>query len=194
MIIGELFANLLLIAACIYTMRNLSSAEHPYGYVVAGFCLVEGIAGLLRALPVADVDEGGFAFVISSTILEVMPLPMANIEFYLKSDLSGVAMLHLLTIIPLIYDVVDKILDDSDPGLTEWLKDLALLGNIGSMAYLANNDDNNPVYFGVVGISFFGRYAADHICFLKDFGCNLAIMTNAGTMFLMTYALTAPPK
>uniref|UniRef100_A0A6P4F2X8 Uncharacterized protein LOC108048537 n=1 Tax=Drosophila rhopaloa TaxID=1041015 RepID=A0A6P4F2X8_DRORH len=180
--------NLLLIAACFYAMYSLTPADNPYGYMAASFSLVHGLLGMVRSFS-DEFDECGRTFLISASILEVIPLPLANIEFYLVSDQSGVALVHGLSLIPLFYDMLGKMGDDWDSS-TETLKDLALLGNIGSTSYLAIKDGNH-LYAGVAATAFVARFGAaliDH--FMEGFGPHVATVGNAGILALMTYALT----
>ncbi|XP_016942129.1 uncharacterized protein [Drosophila suzukii] len=186
-VVGAL-VNLLLISACIYAMYSLTPADHPYGYLAASFSLVHGLLGLVRSYT-EEPDECGRTFMISASILEVIPLPLANIEFYLVSDQSGVALVHGLSLIPLFYDMIGKMGDDWDSS-TETLKDLALLGNIGSTLYLAIKDGNH-LYFGVAATAFMARYgAALADRFVEGLGAQVATLGNAGILALMTYALT----
>ncbi|KAH8266117.1 hypothetical protein KR038_003494, partial [Drosophila bunnanda] len=180
--------NLLLVAACVYAFYALTPGENPYGYLAASFCLVHGLLGLVRAFFEED-DECGRAFVFSSSILEVIPLPLANIEFYLISDLSNVALVHALSFIPLFYDVLGKMGDEWD-STTEALKDIALLANIASASYLGFND-GNPFYYAVAGLAFLARYGAILVEYLiEGAGAYVATLGSAGIVALMTYTLT----
>ncbi|KAH8270742.1 hypothetical protein KR026_004749, partial [Drosophila bipectinata] len=181
-------SNLLLISACCYALYSLTPADNPYGYTVASFSFVHGLLGLVRTFS-EETEECGRAFIISASILEVIPLPLANIEFYLVSEQSAVALVHGLSLIPLLYDMLGKMGDDWDSA-TETLKDLSLLGNIGSTTYLAIKY-GNPFYGGVVIAAFIARYIAAIIdSFLDGIGSFIAIIGNAGILALMTFALT----
>ncbi|XP_017052108.1 uncharacterized protein LOC108095509 [Drosophila ficusphila] len=180
--------NLLLIAACCYAMYSLTPADNPYGYLAAAFSLVHGLLGLLLSFS-EEPDECDRTFLISASILEVIPLPLANVEFYLVSDQSGVAMVHGLSLIPLFYDMIGKIGDEWD-GSAKTLKDFALLGNIASTFYLAVKDGNH-IYGGVAVTAIIARFGALLIdLFAEGFGPHVATVGNAGILALMTYALT----
>ncbi|XP_017030999.1 uncharacterized protein [Drosophila kikkawai] len=180
--------NLLLIVACGYALYVLEPAQNPYGYLAASFSLVHGLLGLVRAYQ-EEEDECGRAFVFSSSILEVIPLPLANIEFYLISDLSPLAMVHALSLIPLLYDVLGKMDDEWDTA-TETLKDLALLANIASTSYLGFEDENE-IYYAVAGLAFLARYGATLVDYLiNGIGVHVATLGNAGIVALMAYTLT----
>ncbi|EDX02998.1 uncharacterized protein LOC6526073 [Drosophila yakuba] len=186
-VVGAL-VNLLLISACVYTMYSLTPADHPYAYLAASFSLVHGLLGLLRSYT-EEPDECGRTFMISASILEVIPLPLANIEFYLVSDQSGVALVHGLSLIPLFYDMIGKLGEDWDSS-TETLKDLALLGNIVSTLYLAIKDGKN-LYYAVAATAFLARYGSSLVDRCNE-GLSHVVGTlgNAGIMALMTYTLT----
>lgn len=181
-------ANLLLVAACGYAMHVLVPGENPYGYLAASFSLVHGLLGLVRAY-YEEEDECGRAFIFSASILEVIPLPLANIEFYLISDQSGVAMVHGLSLIPLFYDMLGKMGDEWDTA-TETLKDMALLANIISTSYLALIDGNH-IYAAVAATAFIARYGAALIDYLMaGAGAHVATLGNAVIVGLMAYTLT----
>ncbi|KAH8293248.1 hypothetical protein KR018_003875, partial [Drosophila ironensis] len=181
-------SNILLIVACCYTMFAITPADHPYAYIAAAFSFVHGLLGALRAFS-DDAEDCGRAFMISATILEVLPLPMANIEFYLSSDQSSVALVHSLSLIPLLYDMLSKMGDDWD-NATETLKDMALIGNIASTGYLATKG-GNAIHGGVAATAFFSRYGASLIDnFVCGAGPHVTTIGNAGILGLMTYALT----
>ncbi|XP_020809561.1 uncharacterized protein LOC110185185 [Drosophila serrata] len=180
--------NLLLIAACVYAFYTLAPAENPYGYLAASFSLAHGLLGLVRAY-YEEEDECGRAFIFSASILEVIPLPLANIEFYLISDHSAMALVHALSFIPLFYDVLGKMGDEWDSS-TEALKDMALLANIASASYLGFNDDN-LFYYAVAGLAFLARYGAILFEYLMEgAGAHLATLGSAGIVGLMAYTLT----
>ncbi|EDV48036.1 uncharacterized protein LOC6553083 [Drosophila erecta] len=186
-VVGAL-VNMLLISACVYTMYSLTPEVHCYAYLAASFSLVHGLLGLMRSFT-EEPDECGRTFMISSSILEVIPLPLANIEFYSVSNQSGVALVHGLSLIPLFYDMVGKMCEDWDSS-TETLKDLALMGNIGSTLFLAIKDGKH-LYFGVVATVLLARYGGSLIdrCNEKLIH-HLGTLGNAGILALMTYALT----
>ncbi|XP_017130128.1 uncharacterized protein LOC108147882 [Drosophila elegans] len=180
--------NVLLAAACLYAMYSLTPADNPYGYLAASFTFVHGLLGLVRSFT-DELDECGRTFVISASILEVIPLPLANIEFYLVSDHSGVALVHGLSLIPLFYDMLGKMGDEWDSS-TETLKDLALIGNIASTSYLAIKDGNH-IYAAIAATAFIVRFGAALIDrFVEGLGAHAATVGNAGILALMTYALT----
>eukprot|EP00099_Drosophila_melanogaster_P017521 NP_608385.1 uncharacterized protein Dmel_CG12679 [Drosophila melanogaster] len=186
-VVGAL-VNLLLILACIYTMTSLTPADHPYAFLAASFSLVHGVLGVVRSFA-NEPDECGRTFMISAIILEVIPLPLANIEFYLVSDQSGVALVHGLSLIPLFYDMIGKISEDWDSS-TETLMDLALLGNIGSTLYLAIKDGNH-IYFGVAATALLARYGGAIVDSCNEGLSNVVeTLGNTGILALMTYALT----
>ncbi|XP_030377744.1 uncharacterized protein LOC115626498 [Scaptodrosophila lebanonensis] len=185
---AEAVFNLLLIAACCYAMYSLTPADNPYGYIAASFCFVHGTLGILRAFA-EEADECSRVFIVSASIIAVMPLPMANIEFYLKSDQSGMAIVHMLSFIPLLYDMLGKMCDDWDTA-TDTLKDLVLIGNVLSASYLAVQA-GNPLYGGIAAIAFLGRYGAALINrFVDGLGPHITTLSDAGVIALMTYALT----
>ncbi|XP_017066864.1 uncharacterized protein LOC108104998 [Drosophila eugracilis] len=184
--------NLLLILACIYAMYSLKPEDHPYGYMMVSFSLVHGLLTLVLYYNEDTEDEPvecGRCFQISNSILEVIPLPMANIEFYLLSDESEVAQVHGLSLIPLFYDIIGKVVDDWNTS-TETLKDIALLFNIASTMYLTIKDGNH-IYGAVAATALMARFGTSLVDrFAEGYGTYLATLGHAGIVALMTYALT----
>ncbi|XP_030377822.1 uncharacterized protein LOC115626581 [Scaptodrosophila lebanonensis] len=186
---GEAFFNILLIAACCYAMYSLTPADNPYGYVAAAFCFVHGFLDLLQAFAAEESDECSPILVLSASIIAAILLPLANIEFYLKSDMSGVALVHMMSFIPLLYDMLGKMCDDWDAA-TDTLNELVLTGNVLSISFLAVQT-GNPMYGGIAAIAFFGRYGSELIDkFVDGLGPYISTLSNAAVIGLMTYSLT----
>ncbi|XP_068151525.1 uncharacterized protein [Drosophila tropicalis] len=193
MFIGNAIFNAILVAACCYTMYQLTPADHPYGFTAAAFSLVHGLFGLVHSMEEQPEDEEceitSRAIMISTSIIETIVLPLANIEFYLKSDQSAVALVHGLAVIPLFYDMLGKMSDDLDTN-TETLKSLAVFGNILSTSYLAYKEEN-PIYAGVAAAAFIARYCSSLIDgFVQGAGAHVNTLGTATILALMTYALT----
>ncbi|EDW76604.1 uncharacterized protein Dwil_GK14574 [Drosophila willistoni] len=193
MFVGDAIFNAVLVAACLYTMYELTPADHPYGYTAAAFSLVHGLFGIVHSLQEPPEDEEceltSRAIMISTSIIETIVLALANIEFYLKSDQSAVALVHGLAVIPLFYDMLGKMSDDLDSN-TETLKSLAVFGNILSTSHLAYKE-GNAIYAGVAAAAFIARYCASYIDgFFQGMGAHVNTLGNATILALMTYALT----
>jgi len=188
MFILDVIFDLLLIGSSCYGLYALTPEEHPYGLIAAAFCLVHGMLMLVRSFQSSE-DECARSFFVSTSIVDVVPLPLANIEFYLQSSQSSVAMIHALSLILLVYDTMGNLGDDSDAA-TDTVKDLSLLGNIASAAYLGYNEEN---YFhcGIAAAATIARYGSSLVdSFLPEFGPHVDKMSKAAIIGLMTYSLT----
>ncbi|KAH8370070.1 hypothetical protein KR093_002115 [Drosophila rubida] len=184
----DLFFNLVLVGSSGYGLYALTPADQPYGYTAAAFCFIHGLLGVVRSFE-SDVDECSRSFFVSTSIVDVLPLPLANIEFYLQSSLSGLAMVHAMSLILLLYDTMGNLGDDWDSA-TETVKDLSLLANVGSAMYLGIQEEN---YFhvGIAVSAIIARYGSALVSiFLPEFGPHVDKLSKSAIIGLMTYSLT----
>ncbi|TDG50351.1 hypothetical protein AWZ03_003256 [Drosophila navojoa] len=180
-------SHVILVGACCYALYTLTPAEFPYAYTAAAFCLVHGLLGVVRTL------EGGGecdrTYAVSSNIVEVIPLPLANIEFYSHSSESGVALVHALSLILLLYDLIGSMADDWNSS-TDTVKDISLLGNIASGTYIGVQEEN---YFhvGVAAAAAVSRFGPTVLCpILPEIIPYLSSLGKAAIIGVTTYALT----
>ncbi|KAM8709667.1 hypothetical protein ACLKA7_016473 [Drosophila subpalustris] len=184
----DVLFDLVLVGSSGYGMYALTPQDHPYGLIAAAFCLVHGMLMLVRSFQSSE-EECARSFFVSMSIVDVVPLPLANIEFYLQSSQSSMALLHALSLILLVYDTMGSLGDDYDAA-TETVKDLSLLGNIASATYLGLQEEN---YFhvGIAVAASIARYGSSLVStFLPEFGPHVDKMSKAAIIGLMTYSLT----
>uniref|UniRef100_A0A1B0BPG2 Uncharacterized protein n=1 Tax=Glossina palpalis gambiensis TaxID=67801 RepID=A0A1B0BPG2_9MUSC len=165
-----------------YAMVSVSPIERPYAYTACtvGFC--HALAGLVKSL----VSKKNFTKRIkrlTCSCLEIMTVPLINIELYLKSEQSSpLALGHGLFIVPLAFDVITKVApnEEGDEIATQTLKDLTILGNIISLLFLAANEN-----ISVYGLMALAAFTAKYGAILMD---NLLTSTGEGTS-LIAYAI-----
>ncbi|XP_064539971.1 uncharacterized protein LOC135429567 [Drosophila montana] len=185
----EALSHLSLIGACCYGIYALTPAEHPYGYTAAAFCFVHGLLSLVRSLGEDEECGPARSFSVSTGIVDVIPLPLANIEFYLQSSQSGMALVHALSLILLLYDMMGSLGDDWDRA-TETVKDLSLLGNVASGAYLGVQEENY-YHVGVAASAGIARYGSSLVStIVPAAGPHVNTLSKAAIIGLMTYSLT----
>uniref|UniRef100_A0A1A9UZ95 Uncharacterized protein n=1 Tax=Glossina austeni TaxID=7395 RepID=A0A1A9UZ95_GLOAU len=165
-----------------YAMISVSPAERPYAFTACtvGFC--HAIAGLAKSL-VSHKNVTKRVKRLTCSCLEIMTVPMINIELYLKSEQSNpLALGHGLFIVPLAFDVITKVAQNEEGNeiAAQTLKDLTILGNIISLLFLAANE-NISVYGLMALTAFTAKYGA----ILMD---NLLSSTGEGTS-LIAYAI-----
>lgn len=107
--------------------------------------------------------EGGGSRVqdVLSSCLDVVIVPLLNIEFYQRSEQSNpLAMGHGLFIVPLVFEICHKLYNTgSEDVSTQALKELTILGNLVSLLFLSANDSNGV--YGVIAIeAFAAKYCA----------------------------------
>ncbi|KAH8276750.1 hypothetical protein KR044_008143, partial [Drosophila immigrans] len=189
MLFMDALFNSLLVVSSGYAMYTLHPLQTPYGYAAATLSLVHGLVGVVRAAS-SDDDECNRLRQITSGVMELVPLPLANIELYLKSSSPQLAMAHGCFVVPLAFDVVAKWRDVEDNS-TATLKDLTLLGNIVSLLFLGVNQSSN-VYGGMAAIAFAARYGSvlfDY--YWEGLGVHINLMANSAFIMLMAMTLTA---
>ncbi|XP_017065789.1 uncharacterized protein LOC108104315 [Drosophila eugracilis] len=181
--------NSLLVVSSGYAMYTLHPLETPYGYGTAALSLVHGILGVLRAAK-NDDDECNRMRLITSGIMEIVPLPLTNIQLYLRSNNPSLALAHGCFVVPLIYDLIAKMGDNEDIS-TETLKELTLLGNVVSLLFLGVNQ-SKYLYGGLAAVAFAARYGSVILDYYKEgLGADFILLAQSVFVVLMTMTLSA---
>ncbi|XP_030564642.1 uncharacterized protein LOC115765291 [Drosophila novamexicana] len=188
MLFMDALFNSLLVVSSGYAMYTLQPTQTPYGYAAAAVSLVHGLLGVVRAAN-NDDDECNRLRQITSGVMELVPLPLTNIELYLKSSSPHLAMAHGCFLVPLAFDVVSKWRDIEDNS-TVTLKDLTLLGNVVSLLFLGVNQSSN-VYGGMAAIAFAARYGSVMFDYYwEGLGVHFNLLANSAFIVLMAMTLT----
>ncbi|ALC43288.1 CG14269 [Drosophila busckii] len=190
-IIDAIF-NVALLGACGYGFYALTPADNPYAYTAVAFCFVHALLMLVRSFTDDEEQEDCTrSLAVSTSIADVLPLPLANIEFYSKSSQPGPALVHGMSVILLLYDTMGNLGGDYDSA-TDTVKDLSVLGNVASAVYCGFNEEN---YFHVgIGVAAaVARFGAPLIGkFLPELTNSIDTIGKAAIIGLMTYGLTQP--
>ncbi|XP_034652470.1 uncharacterized protein LOC117891230 [Drosophila subobscura] len=189
MLVMDALLNSLLVVSSGYAMYTLHPVQHPYGYGAATVSLVHGLLGVVRATR-NDDDECNRLRLIMSGVMEIAPLPLLNIELYLKSSSNGLALAHGCFVVPLAYDMLAKMGDNEDSA-TESLKELTLLGNLVSLLFLGVNQSSN-IYGAMAAVVFGARYGSLILDYYQEgLGSDFRLLSNSLFIVLMTLTLSA---
>ncbi|XP_016971791.1 uncharacterized protein LOC108039339 [Drosophila rhopaloa] len=189
MLLMDALFNSLLVVSSGYGLYTLHPLDTPYAYATAALSLVHGLLGVVRAAS-NDDDECNRVRLITSGIMEIVPLPLTNIELYLKSSNPSLAMAHGCFVVPLVYDLMAKLGDNEDTS-TETLKELTLLGNVVSLLFLGVNQSNN-LYGGMAAIAFGARYGSVILDYYwEGLGTDFTLLAHSLFVVLMTMTLSA---
>ncbi|KAH8377382.1 hypothetical protein KR093_005177 [Drosophila rubida] len=139
--------NSLLLCTSGLTARKLSLMKHPFAFSA---CVVGGavaVLGLLRAVFGSDCDPSQFQMLrdVSHGALELVPLPLVNIELYMSSlGMRPLVFIHGIFVLPLVLDLRCSVMKDrKNCWITETMRDLLVLGNIVSISYLGLREGNS---------------------------------------------------
>ncbi|XP_062142341.1 uncharacterized protein LOC133850302 [Drosophila sulfurigaster albostrigata] len=139
--------NSLLLLTSGLTARKLSMLKHPFAF---GACVVGGavaVLGLLRGFYGNDRDPEQFQMLrdVSHGVLELVPLPLVNMELYtIRLGVGPLVIGHGIFVLPLLIDLHCSVVKErKNCWLAETLRDLLLLGNIVSLGYLAVRESSS---------------------------------------------------
>lgn len=183
--------NSLLVVSSGYSIYTLHPLQTPFGYAAAALSLVHGLVGVVRASSNAyEDDECNRLSQITAGIMELVPLPLTNIELYLRSTSPHLAAAHACFLVPLTFDMVAKWRDVEDNS-TKTLKDLTLLGNVVSLLFLGVNQSKN-VYGGMAALAFAARYGSVILDYYwEGLGNHFNLAANSAFILLVSMTLTA---
>ncbi|EDV59264.1 uncharacterized protein LOC6541528 [Drosophila erecta] len=162
--------NGLLLASAVCSGRKMLPEEHPFAMaacVVVGF---SAVFGLLRAIFASgEPEECRKLRDITSGVLELAPLPLANMDLYVRSTgLSPIALGHALFVLPLVCDLRCSLAKDRrDCALSDGLRNLTVLGNIVSLGFLAYVE-RNFLYLRMVLVMIVVKYGVVLVDSIKE--------------------------
>ncbi|KAH8367857.1 hypothetical protein KR084_003577 [Drosophila pseudotakahashii] len=157
--------NVLLCGATGFGFYKIGPSDHPYAFTacVIGFC--HGLFGLVSSL---SGDENAKKVTDTTTsIMEIIPLPLVNVDLYLGAESNNIALGHGLFIVPLAVSVILNLFkgeggggDESGEGCPlDTLKTLTILGNITSLLYLSINESSVNLA-GMAFLAFMAKFGA----------------------------------
>ncbi|KAH8272756.1 hypothetical protein KR026_010706 [Drosophila bipectinata] len=155
--------NVLLCGATGFGFVKIGSpAEHPYAFsaCVIGFC--HGLFGLVEFAAGSDTTKSMKE--TTTSVMEIVPLPLVNVDLYLGAESNNIALGHGLFIVPLAVSVILGMVKGGedggeDGGPMATLKTLTILGNITSLLYLAINESSWNLA-GMAYLAFMAKFGA----------------------------------
>ncbi|XP_034477185.1 uncharacterized protein LOC117783747 [Drosophila innubila] len=181
--------NALLCGVTGYGFYAMGPMDHPYAFsaCVIGFC--HGLLGLVDCLT-GDSNVKS-AKETTNAIMEIVPLPLVNIELFFGGESSNIALGHGLFIVPMAISVLVALIKGGEEAdeATETLKLLTILGNITSLCYLAVNE-GSWVMGGMAFLAFMAKYGAEFSeTQLEGSGDPIKYISWSGFYFLTTLAV-----
>ncbi|XP_020808612.1 uncharacterized protein LOC110184418 [Drosophila serrata] len=163
--------NVVLCGATGFGFVKAAPAEHPWAFTACliGFC--HGLTGLLHALVDHHDDEDHRnhfrkAHRVTSRIMEIIPLPLVNVDLYLAAESNNIALAHGMFLVPLgismILGLFRSEVENEDFGTLDTLKVLTILGNITSLVFLAINDSSWKLG-GMAFLAFMAKFGAEYV-------------------------------
>ncbi|EDV99832.1 uncharacterized protein LOC6565070 [Drosophila grimshawi] len=156
--------NLVLCGVTGYGFYAMGPSEHPYAFsaCVIGFC--HGLFGLVDSFSGNETSKS--AKETSNSILEIVPLPLVNIELFFGGDANNIALGHGLFIVPMAICILVGLIQGKGDGegdeVIETLKLLTILGNITSLSYLAVNE-GSWLMGAMAFLSFMTKYGSEYL-------------------------------
>ncbi|KAH8386715.1 hypothetical protein KR093_002166 [Drosophila rubida] len=182
--------NALLCGVTGYGFYAMGPQEHPYAFsaCIIGFC--HGLLGLVECLTgdsnVTSAKE------TTNSILEIVPLPLVNIDLFFGGEGNNIALGHGLFIVPMAISAIVALVkgggEEGDETM-ETLKLLTILGNITSLCYLAVNE-GSWVMGGMAILAFMAKYGAEFLDQqIEGSGEPIKYVSWSGFYFLATLAV-----
>ncbi|KAH8416787.1 hypothetical protein KR222_004549 [Zaprionus bogoriensis] len=182
--------NALLCGVTGYGFYAIAPQEHPYAFsaCVIGFC--HGLLGLVECL--TGDENVKSAKETTTAIVEIIPLPLVNIDLFFGGDSNNIALGHGLFIVPMAISLIVAFCKggegESDDAY-ETLKMMTILGNITSLCFLAVND-GSMVKGTMAFLAFMAKYGAEFCeSMVESTGEPIKLLSWSGFFFLTTMAI-----
>lgn len=152
--------NSLLLVTSGLTASKMTFACQPFACCA---CMVGGavaVLGLLRVLFARKPEDLRMLRDINRGVLELLPLPLVNMELYglSQGSFSPLVLGHCVSILPLLLDLNCSLFRQrKNCDLSETLRDVTMLGNIISLGYLAYQECN-MIYTRMSVVMFAVKY------------------------------------
>lgn len=172
-----------------YGFYLVAPQEHPYAFsaCVIGFC--HGLLGLVDCI--TGDSNAKSAKETTDAILELVPLPLVNIDLFFSGEANNIALGHGLFMVPLAISLMIAFFKDTsaEEEAYETLKLMTILGNITSLCYLAVND-NSSVEGAMAFLAFMAKYGAEYLdTQVEDTLVPIKYLSWSGFFFLSTMAI-----
>lgn len=162
--------NGVLLYTAVMSASKMQPEEHPFALAA---CVVGGITavfGLLRVMFASgQPEECRKLRDITHGVLELVPLPLTNMDLYMQSTgWSAVALGHAVFVVPLLCDMSCCLAKNRrDCEISDSLKDLTVLGNIVSLGFLAFME-RNFLYLRMMLVMIVVRYGVVLVDSIKE--------------------------
>lgn len=162
--------NSLLLMTSGLTVSQMMPSCHPFA---CGACVVGGtvaVLGLLRVLFASKPDEMAVVRDINRGLLELLPLPLVNMELYRRTQgtCSPLVLGHCVVLFPLLLDLNCSVKQQqSNCNLSDTLRDLTMLANIISLGYLAYREANS-IYLQMSASMLLVKYTPVLLDYVND--------------------------
>ncbi|KAH8412979.1 hypothetical protein KR009_007247 [Drosophila setifemur] len=187
--------NGILLSTALLSARKMQPEEHPFAFAA---CMVGGITaifGLLRAIFASgQPDECRKLRDVCHGVLELVPLPLANMDLYMQSTgMSAVALGHSFFVVPLMCDLGCALAKNRrDCEISDSLKNLTVLANIVSLGFLSVVE-RNFLYLRMMLVMIVVKYGVVLVDSIKeDSGEDLQVCGTALFLHLLGKATESP--
>ncbi|XP_017021742.1 uncharacterized protein [Drosophila kikkawai] len=155
--------NLVLCGATGFGLFKIGPSEHPWAFTSCLIGFTHGLVGLVGIL--ADDDNAKKMQIKTGGILEIVSLPLVNVDLYLETaESNNIALGHGLFMVPLTVSVILAFWKDEGAidvsGTVQTLKVLTILGNITSLAFVMINE-SSVIMGGMAVLAFMAKFGAD---------------------------------
>ncbi|XP_030384546.1 uncharacterized protein LOC115631843 [Scaptodrosophila lebanonensis] len=160
--------NSLLLGSASYAAWCIDSDTYPCAFAACVVGGVSALVGILRALfGSGQAEEYRKLRDVNSGVLELVPLPLVNIDLYAESQgMGALALGHCVFVVALSFDLGCSLAKDrKDCDISEMLRDLTVMGNIISLGFLAFME-RNFIYVRmalIMGVMKYGSLFVDSI-------------------------------
>ncbi|XP_023169270.1 uncharacterized protein LOC111598309 [Drosophila hydei] len=173
-----------------YGLYAMPPQAHPFAFsaCLIGFC--HGLLGLIDMFVGSDGTKTGKE--TTNAIMEIVPLPLVNIELFFGGESNNIALGHGLFIVPMAISVLVGLIkgegDDADEAV-ETLKLLTILGNITSLCYLAINE-GSYIMGGMAFLAFLTKIGSEFLeSYVEGSGYPVKYISWSGFYFLASMAV-----
>ncbi|SPP79166.1 uncharacterized protein LOC117581923 [Drosophila guanche] len=153
--------NSFLLCTALRAVQQLQPEEHPFAYAACAVGVVVSGLGLLRVIFASgQPNECRRLRDVCHGLLELAPLPLANMDLYMQSTgmLSALTLGHACFVLPLSCDLCCSLFKGrQDCDTADSLRNLTILGNIVSLGFLGIME-GNFFYIRMMLVMFAVRY------------------------------------
>lgn len=173
-----------------YGFYAMQPQQHPFAFsaCLIGFC--HGLLGLIDIF--VGNDNTRKAKKTTNAIMEIVPLPLVNMELFFGGESNNIALGHGLFIVPMAISVLVGLIkgegEEADEAI-DTLKLLTMLGNITSLCYLAINE-GSIIMGGMAVLAFLTKIGSEYLeTQLEGSGDPVKYLSWSGFYLLASFAV-----